>query len=65
MLDLDAKLSPLLSSRKRMPAFRVARLQTLMADDSAPTDRSDLLLDIDNERDGFLFQESHQLEATT
>jgi hypothetical protein len=58
MLDLDAKLYPLLSSRKRMPAFRIARLQTFMADHSAPTDRSYLLLDMDNGRDGFLFQES-------
>src|ERR1700690_2907776 len=58
MLDFDAKLYPLLSSRKRMPAFRFARPQTFMADDPAPTDRSYLLLDIDNERDGFLFQES-------
>jgi hypothetical protein len=58
MLDLDAKLYPLLSYRKQMPAFRVAKLQTFMADDSAPTDPSCLLLDIDNEGDGFLFQES-------
>jgi hypothetical protein len=58
MLDLDAKLCPLLSYRKRMPEFRVARRQTFMADDSAPTDRSYLLLDMDNQRDGFLFQES-------
>ena len=43
---------------KRMPAFTVASLQTFMADDSVPTDRGHLLLDIDNERDGYLFQES-------
>ena len=57
MLELDARSYLLLSPPILMPAFWATGFKKLKATDSGPTNRSNLL-DIDNERDGFLFQVS-------